>query len=63
MRAETRLALGDLDGAKSDVMEAMNLDITDIKTLNLRGRIINARIDRNEEAREQSTSPLIIGNE
>jgi len=39
MRAETRLNLQDLDGAELDIKEAMAIDISDVQTLLLRGRI------------------------
>ena len=42
MRAETRLNLDNLAGAKADVDAAMEIDGTDIKTLLLRGRVIEA---------------------
>ncbi len=46
LRAETRLNLDNLDGAKADVDAAMAIDHTDIKTLLLRGRVIEAmRVD------------------
>jgi len=43
MRAETRLNLDNLEGAQADVNAAMEIDGTDIKTLLLRGRVIEAR--------------------
>lgn len=42
MRAETRLNLDDLEGAKADIDAALAIDHTDIKTLLLRGRVIEA---------------------
>ena len=63
MRAETRLQLGDITGAKKDIFDAMDIDITDLETLRLRGEIINAETTRETETRERNTSPVIIGNE
>jgi tetratricopeptide (TPR) repeat protein len=42
-RAEARLEIGDLDGARSDIDTALALDGEDIRTLVLRGRIVEAR--------------------
>ena len=63
MRAEARLQQGDLQGAKIDINDAMAIDITDIKTLNLRGRIRLAEANRADETRELANSPLIIGTD
>jgi len=42
-RAEARLELGDLDGARSDIETALALDAENIETLLMRGRILEAR--------------------
>ena len=42
MRAATRLNLDNLSGAKADIDAAMEIDHTDIKTLLLRGNILEA---------------------
>ena len=63
MRAETRLQRGDLSGARNDMQNALAIDRTDIKTLNLRGRIRLAELDRDDDVRDSNVSPIIIGNE
>lgn len=61
MRAETRLNLGDLDGAEYDVGKAMALDATDIPTLLLRGRVREARrLDKLEKGGRRSAPVTLI---
>jgi len=63
MRAETRLNLQDLDGAELDIKEAMAIDISDVQTLLLRGRIREAQRVREEDEVVRTVSPTIIGQD
>jgi len=63
MRAETRLNLQDLDGAELDIKEAMAIDISDVQTLLLRGRIREAQRVRAEDEVIRTVSPTIIGQD
>lgn len=63
MRAETRLNLEDLDGAELDIKEAMAIDITDVQTLLLRGRIREAKRERQDDEVIRTVSPRIIGQD
>ena len=60
MRAETRLNLGDLEGAENDVADAMALDRKDIPTLVLRGRVREAQRLQAKEDQSLNSSPVIL---
>lgn len=60
MRAEARLQLGDLVGARRDMRDAMAIDGRNIQTLNLRGRIRIAESKDDVDVRETNVSPIII---
>lgn len=60
MRAETRLQLGDIDGAEFDVGKAMELDPTHIPTLLLRGRVRQARQAEADEEQTENSAPVIL---
>jgi tetratricopeptide (TPR) repeat protein len=60
MRAETRLNLGDLQGAEHDVADAMVIDRKDIPTLVLRGRVREAQRIRSQEEKSLNSSPIIL---
>ena len=60
MRAETRLNIGDLQGAQNDVTDAMAINGKDIPTLVLRGRVREAQRIQAKEDESLNSSPVIL---